>query len=322
MEFLGVVSFLIFFLIQASFYSMTSIGLNIQWGFTGLFNVGIAGFFAVGAYTSGIMTGPEYAGTWFGGFGLPVIVGWIMAVFVTAIVAAIIGYITLRLREDFLAISTFGIAVSIQLVANNLDELTRGPEGLYSLPKPLSDISTSPLVDNALFLGLCLAAIALIYWGFERILRSPWGRVLRAIREDEHAAMAMGKNIFVFRLQAFVLGSATMGLAGAMYANFMGFISPTDFLPIFTIQIFVMVIVGGSGNNMGAIVGSVVMWAVWSASDSVIAAVVSPDFQTQAASARIVLIGLILVLMLLYRPEGLLPEKHVVSNAGRMSKPD
>ena len=318
MEFLGILSFLIFFLIQASFFSLTSIGLNIQWGFTGLFNVGIAGFFAVGAYTSGIMTGPRYAETWFGGFGLPVPLGFLAALIVTAIVATLIGYITLRLREDFLAIPTFGIAVSIQLVANNLDELTRGPEGLYSLPKPLSELSESPLVDNALYLLICVAVIGLVYWAFERILRSPWGRVLRAIREDEHAAMAMGKNVFLFRLQAFVLGSATMGLAGALYANFIGFISPTDFLPIFTIQIFVMVIVGGSGNNLGAIVGSVVMWAVWSASDSLIAAVVSPDFQTQAAAARIVLIGLILVLMLLYRPQGLLPEKHVVSAAGRM----
>jgi branched-chain amino acid transport system permease protein len=322
MEILGVVSFLVFFLIQASFYSLTCIGLNIQWGFTGLFNVGIAGFFAVGAYASGIMTGPRYAETWFGGFGLPVPVGFLTAIVVTALVATIIGYVTLRLREDFLAISTFGIAVSIQLVANNLDELTRGPEGLYALPKPLSDLSESPLVDNAIYLGICVLVIGLVYWGFERILRSPWGRVLRAIREDEDAAMAMGKNVFVFRLQAFVLGSATMGLAGALYANFIGFISPTDFLPIFTIQVFVMVIVGGSGNNLGAIVGGVVMWGVWSASDSLIAAVVTPDFQTQAAAARIVLIGLILVLMLLYRPAGLLPEKHVVSAAGRLDPKD
>jgi branched-chain amino acid transport system permease protein len=318
MELLGVVSFLVFFLIQSSFFSLTSIGLNIQWGFTGLFNVGIAGFFAVGAYTSAILTGPHYDDTLFGGYGLAVPVGWLGAIVVTAFVAAIIGYITLRLREDFLAISTFGIAVSIQLIANNMDQLTRGPEGLYSLPKPLEDLFASPLVDNILYLGICIGVIGLVYWGFERILRSPWGRVLRAIREDEHAAMAMGKNVFAFRLQSFILGSATMGLAGALYANFIGFISPTDFLPIFTIQIFVMVIVGGSGNNLGAIVGSVVMWGVWSASDSLIAAVVSPDFQTQAAAARIVLIGLILVLMLLYRPQGLLPEKHIVSAAGRM----
>ena len=196
----------------------------------------------------------------------------------------------------------------------------RATTSFNSLPKPLSGISESPLVDNLLYRLICAAVIGTVYWAFERIVKSPWGRVLRAIREDETAAEALGKNVFRIRLQAFVLGSAVMGLAGGLYANFMGFISPQDFLPIFTIQIYVMLIVGGSGNNLGALLGGLVIWALWSASGSLIAAVFPPDFQTQAAAVRIVLIGLVLVLMLLYRPQGLLKERKTVSEAANIGR--
>ena len=143
---------------------------------------------------------------------------------------------------------------------------------------------------------------------------------MRAIREDETAAAALGKNVFAYRLQAFVVGCAVMGLAGALQANFVGFISPQDFMPIFTFQIYVMLIVGGSGNNLGAILGGGLVWFLWSASGGLIAAVSPPDFQTQAAAVRIVLIGLILALMLLYRPAGILRERHIVSREARMAK--
>ena len=130
---IDILSFVIFFLIVCSFYIISSLGLNIQYGFTGMFNVGIAGFFAVGAYTSAILTGPNYADTIFGGFGLPIILGWVCAIIVSGIAGLLVGLITLKLREDFLAISTFGIAISIQLVALNVESVTRGPNGLLSL---------------------------------------------------------------------------------------------------------------------------------------------------------------------------------------------
>ena len=318
MDILSLLSFLTFFLIFASFYSVTCLGLNMQWGFTGLFNVGVVGFFAVGAYTSAILTGPPYPDTILGGFGLPVIVGYTGAVVAAALAGLLIGFVTLRLREDFLAISTFGIAISIQLVALNFQSLTRGPNGLYSLPRPLSEISESSLVDNAFYLAICFGAIAGVYWALERMVRSPWGRVLRSIREDETAALALGKNVNRYRLEAFVVGCAVMGLAGGLYANFVGFISPTDFIPIFTFQVFVMLIVGGSGNNLGAIAGGFVVWGIWSSSGAFIAAILPPDQQTQGAAIRIVLIGLILALMLLYRPAGLFREKRIVSQEARL----
>ena len=127
MDALSVLSFAVFFLIFASFFSLTCLGLNMQWGFTGLFNVGVVGFFAIGAYTSAIITGPNYPDTIFGGFGLPIPVGYLAAILTSAFAAFVVGFVTLRLREDFLAISTFGIAVTIQLFALNLQSVTRGP---------------------------------------------------------------------------------------------------------------------------------------------------------------------------------------------------
>ena len=318
MEFLDLVSVLVFFLIIASFYSLSCLGLNLQWGYTGLFNVGVAGFFAVGAYTSALLTGPDYPDTIFGGFELPLPIGFIGAFVAAGLAGTLVGLATLRLREDFLAITTFGIAVSIQLTALNFKSLTRGADGLYSLPKPLAGLSESPLVDNVLYLALCVAIIGVVYVAFERMVRSPWGRVLRAIREDETAAEALGKNAFSYRLQSFALGSAVMGLAGALYAGFFRFINPNDFLPIFTFQVFVMLIVGGSGNNRGAILGGVLVWAIWTGSDTIISAILPPTVQSQAGAARIVLIGLMLVLVLLFRPAGILREKRIVSDEARL----
>ena len=311
---IDILSFVIFFFIICSFYIISSLGLNIQYGFTGMFNVGIAGFFAVGAYTSAILTGPEYADTIFGGFQLPIIFGWLCAIVVSGLAGVLVGLVTLRLREDFLAISTFGIAICIQLVALNSESVTRGPNGLYAIPKPFARFLDSAFMSNLIYLIICIITIVAIYYALERVVKSPWGRVLRSIREDEIAAEALGKNVFMYRLQAFVLGCGIMGLAGAMYANFVRFISPQDFLPIFTIQVYVMLIVGGKGNNLGAIVGAIVIWALWSASDSLINFIVTPDYQTQAAALRIIIVGMVLVLMLLFKPLGILPEKKHLSS--------
>jgi branched-chain amino acid transport system permease protein len=179
-------------------------------------------------------------------------------------------------------------------------------------------MAASPLNANALYLAMTAAVVGIALWALERLARSPWGRGLRAIREDEGAAQAMGKNVFAFRLQSFVLGSMLMGLSGALYANFIGFISPQDLLPIFTFQVFVMLIVGGSGNNKGALLGTFVIWALWTLSESILAAVLPAALLKQVAALRIVLIGLLLVVMLLWRPRGLWPEERIVSRAARL----
>lgn len=308
----SVVSYLAFFLVFASIFAIATLGLNLQWGATGLFNVGVAGFFAVGAYASAILTtapDPERLG----GFALPVVVGWLGAVLASGLVAWGIGLAALRLRHDYLAITTFGVAVVLQLVALNAQWITGGPFGRQSIPRPLVDAIGAGLTWNLFYLAVVVAILGVLYAAFETLVRSPWGRVLRAIREDEAAAESLGKRAMAFRLQAFVLGCMAMGLAGALYAHFVGFVAPEDFLPILTFQIWVMLIIGGSGNNRGAILGAYVVWAIWSVSGGVLREIIPQAEQARAAALQVVLIGVMLAAILLLRPRGLIGEERVVS---------
>jgi len=308
----GIFSYAVFFSCVVLILAILTLGLNLQWGFTGLFNAGIAGFYAIGAYTHAILTAapqPQFLGN----FGLPWIVGIAAATAATALAAWLIGLLTIRLRGDYLAITSFGIAVTIQLVTLNWEALTGGSQGLSRIPKPLAGTFDSPLAFNLWYLALLAAVVGLLYWGLERIVRSPWGRVLRAIREDETAALALGKSARRFRLEAFVLGAALMGLAGALYVSFIGFVSPFDFLPILTFQVWAMLIVGGSGNNRGALLGALVVWGIWAAAGALVAKLVPPSHAAQGAAVQVILIGLALVLVLLYRPRGLIGERAVVS---------
>jgi branched-chain amino acid transport system permease protein len=293
-------------------FALIVLGLNLQWGFTGLFNVGVAGFVAIGAYTSALLTAPDYPNQ-LGGFGLPVPVGWLGAMAASGCAALVLGIAALRLRHDYLAITTFGIAVTLQLVALNAQALTGGPFGLQFIPKPFSGMLTDNLAWNAAYLALVLGILAVSYVALERLVRSPWGRVLRAIREDETAAESLGKRAFLFRLQSFVIGCMLMGLGGALYAHFVGYIAPEDFLPILTFQLWTMLIVGGSGNNRGAILGAFVVWALWTLAGGLLREIVPAQHQARAATLQVVLIGLALMAILLLRPRGLLGEETVVS---------
>ncbi|MBL8699327.1 MAG: branched-chain amino acid ABC transporter permease [Alphaproteobacteria bacterium] len=311
-DLLGLVTYGTFFLVFAAIFATIALGLNLQWGFTGLFNVGVAGFVAIGAYTSAILTAPDYPDQ-LGGFGLPIVVGWLGAMLAAGLAAALVGLAALRLRHDYLAITTFGIAVTLQLIALNAQGITGGAFGLQFIPKPFESLAGKGLAWNALYLALALAVLGTLYAALERLVRSPWGRVLRAIREDELAAASLGKRAAAFRLQSFVIGCMIMGLGGALYAHFVGYIAPEDFLPILTFQIWTMLIVGGSGNNRGAILGAVVVWLVWTLSGGALRAIVPADQQARAAALQIVLIGVLLGAMLLLRPRGLLGEETTVS---------
>src|SRR5215217_8948160 len=154
-DLLGLLSYGTFFLVFVTIYGLVVLGLNLQWGFTGLFNVGVAGFVAVGAYTSALLTGPDYPGQ-VGGFGLPVVVGWLGAMAASGLAALVVGVAALRLRHDYLAITTFGIAVSLQLVALNARVLTGGPFGLQFIPKPFASLIEGNLAWNALYLAIVL----------------------------------------------------------------------------------------------------------------------------------------------------------------------
>jgi branched-chain amino acid transport system permease protein len=289
-----------------------SLGLNVQWGQTGLFNVGVAGFVAIGAYTSALLTTPDAAGR-FGGFDLPIWLGWVAASLLAGAAAALIGAITLRLRADYLAITTFGIAIAIQLVALNAETLTGGPFGIGFIPRAFAGFEDRPIIFNLANLLLVGLVTLLLYYGLERLVRSPWGRVLRAIREDETAAVSLGKNANLFRIQAFALGGAIMGLAGAIQAHFIGFIAPENYVSTLTFQVWAMLIIGGAGNNRGALLGAVLVWALWSVSGALLAAAVPAEYQARAAALQIVLIGVALAALLVLRPRGLLGEEKIVS---------
>lgn len=294
-----------FFLTTALIFSLITLGLNLQWGLTGLFNVGLAGFVAIGAYTSAILTTPDDAAR-IGGFDLPIIVGWLAAMLGAGGIAAIVGAATLRLKSDYLAITTFGVAVVVQLVALNAQGLTGGPFGVGFIPRPFAGFAEIPIRFNLANLAVVSLVTILTYFALEHLARSPWGRVLKALREDERAAVSLGKSARYYRIQAFALGGAIMGLAGAVQAHFIGFIAPENYLPTLTFQVWTMLIVGGSGSNKGAIVGSILVWAIWVGSGAISSAFVPTDQQARAATLQIVAIGVMLCIILLVRPMGLL----------------
>jgi branched-chain amino acid transport system permease protein len=296
---IGWLAYASFFMVFATVFSIIALGLNLQWGFTGLFNVGVAGFVATGAYTSALLTTPSR-------FGWPVAVGLVAATLVSGLVGLCAGAVALRLRRDYLAITTFGIAVAIQVVANNATPLTGGPFGVQFIPKPMQSSLGTGLRWNLAYLALSLSLLAFVYLALEKLVNSPWGRVLRAIREEEETASSIGKRVWAFRLQSFVIGAMLMGLGGALYAHFLGFIAPEDFLPILTFQLWAMLIVGGAGNNRGAILGAFVVWGFWTASGGLLRAWIPQAQQARGAALQVVLIGALIAVTLLIRPRGLL----------------
>jgi branched-chain amino acid transport system permease protein len=290
----------------AAIFAIAALGLNLQFGIAGLFNVGCAGFFAVGAYATAIVTGPHWA-LGLGGFGLPVPVGLAAAPAVAAGLAALVAVLVLRLAGDYLAIATFGLAAVLQVAATNVASVTGGPGGLSGIPLALRQ--GAGLGGGIAWLEVCILLAAFVYAVLERLDAAPWGRALRAVSEDAVAAAASGKNVTRFRLQAFVIGAALTGLAGGLYAHNAGFISPQDFLPILTFQLYAMVIVGGIGRHAGALVGTLVVWLLWSGSGQVLAGALAPALQGRAGAIRVIVIAAVLLAMLLLRPAGLLPER-------------
>lgn len=310
MDWGGLWAYGVFLAIYAGIYGVLALGLNVQWGFTGLFNIGIGGFFLVGAYTSAILTKAEATGH-FGGFEQPFIVGVLGAGVLASALAYLIGLPTLRLRDDYLAIATLGIAETLRLVAMNEQWLTAGVWGITGITRPLSHVFTQGY--NVFYAFLVIALMIVVYVLVERSVRSPWGRVLKAIREDETVAEAVGKDVFRFKLQALVLGAFFMGVAGSLYAHFTAYVSPEAFEPMnATFLVWVMLIIGGSGNSRGAVLGAFLVWGIWSGTEF-IAAALPPALGPRAHAARIMLIGLLLMITLVLRPQGLIGEERQVS---------
>jgi len=270
----GILTNVGFYASIAVIFAVLALGFNLQWGYTGLFNAGIAGFYLIGAYTMAIaITAPAppiviggipvYPGH-LGGYSLPLAVGAVLAMFASGAAAAIIALPALRLRADYLAIATLAFASILQIFANNLQSVTGGAIGITGIPKPIEFVSAeAPFLNAITIVGIGSAILLLLILLLQFMAESPWGRVLRAVREDEEATMALGKNTFNYKLQAFAMGGALMGLAGALFAVTLGYVSPSSsFAPAVTFSVWVMVIVGGSGNNRGAIVGAFLIYGL------------------------------------------------------------
>ena len=394
--------------------AIMALGVNMQWGFAGLFNVGVMGFVALGglaailvsmapvgeAWAAGgwrlllsmvLFLGTIVGAIWswrkmqpgkmrmlsvavlliagfalyravfdpavdaieavnpsvsgyLGGLGLPVILAWPIGGLLAAGAAWIVGKTALGLRSDYLAIATLGIAEIVIAVLKNEDWLARGVKNVYGVPRPVPDaidlqeagwfISMAqergwdPIVASAIVVKLCYAALFIVVllvliWAMEMALRSPWGRMMRAIRDNETAAEAMGKDVTRRHLQIFILGSAVCGLAGAMMVTLDGQLTPSSYQPLrFTFLVSVMVIVGGSGNNWGAVLGGILIWFLWVQVEPVgqwLMQTVTAGMEEgsplrehligSAAHMRLLTMGVVLLLVLRFSPRGLIPEK-------------
>ncbi|MCA1334568.1 branched-chain amino acid ABC transporter permease [Pseudooceanicola marinus] len=287
---------------------------------------------------------PSAAGN-LGGLGLPTLISWPVGALLAAGAAWLVGKTALGLRSDYLAIATLGIAEIIVAVLKNEQWLDRGVLNVNGIPRPwpvpyeidlqarpgfaekaqawgLDPTLASTLLVKLAFLALFIVVILLLIWASEMALKSPWGRMMHAIRDNEISAAAMGKNITRRHLQVFVLGSAVIGLAGAMMISLDGQMTPSSYNPLrYTFLILVMVVVGGSGSNWGSVLGGVLIWYLWvKAGDwgpEIMQVVMGPvpegDFKTHminsAAHMRMLLMGILLLLVLRFSPRGLLPEK-------------
>lgn len=317
----GILSYLISLGIMGGIFAILTLGLNLQWGFTGLFNVGIAGFFAIGAYATAFLTkapSPEHLG----GLGLPIVFGLLGSMIVSGITAFLVGMPTLKLKEDYLAMATLGIAESIRLIFTNESWLSNGTRGIKDIPKLCT--------NNILFLLVIFIAIILIYVFIERSVHSPYGRVVKAIREDELVTASIGKNVVRYKLESLVIGAMFMGLAGGLYSHYISFISPDVFQPMqWTFLVWVMLIIGGSGNNRGAILGAFLIWIIWSGTEFLpdlairFLPILSESVSNIQGTLRIIIISVVLELVLIFHPGGIIPPPqpgHQQSYRSRFSR--
>jgi len=394
--------------------AVMALGVNMQWGYAGLFNVGIMGFAALGGLAAMLISVQPVPEAWsaggggigmgllvsiltiaaavyafrsmsarplrtffiiviciagyslarslfdpateaiekvnpaatgyLGGLNLPILIAWPIGGLLAGGAAWVVGKITLGLRTDYLAIATLGISEIIVAILKNEDWLTRGVKNVVGLPRPVpyeinlqrsewfmelaARLEMNPVLFSSIFVKLCYAALFTVILLFvlylsEKALRSPWGRMMRAIRDNEVSANAMGKDVKARHLQVFVLGSIVVGIAGAMLTTLDGQLTPSTYQPLrFTFLIWVMVIVGGSGNNWGAVLGGFVIWFFWIEAEPLgiwLMDVLTANMDAGSAlrahlidsaqHMRLMTMGLILLLTLRFSPRGLIPEK-------------
>ncbi len=291
------IEFIVLMGIVVCFSGILALGLNFQWGLGGMVNFGLAGFYALGAYSCALLMLKGGFNTFFGALGAMVIVG---------AVCGLVAFVTLRVtEEDYFAIVTLGVGEMLRLIALNEDWLTKGALGLTGIPRPLSAI-VPPTYYPYFLLALSIALVVACIWVLNRLARAPFGRVVRAVREDDVVAATLGKNVLWARVRIFAIGGALIGLAGSLHAFYYQYIDPTQFSTIVVAYAFMAVIAGGRGSNLGTIAGAAVVMLLLEGSRFVKELVnLEAD---QLAAIRIIIIGVGLILLLIYRPNGFLRE--------------
>ncbi|TNC13012.1 branched-chain amino acid ABC transporter permease [Methylobacterium terricola] len=290
-------TYILFALVIGSIYALLAQSLMLSWGLAGLVNLGLAGFFAIGAYASAMATTWHHA---------PIPAGLAIAIIVGGAVGLLVCISTLKLRDDYLAIVTLGFAEVVRVVASNEVWLTGGTDGIPGVPVMVPrDLG---LGFHAGTLAVVVVAVALVYGLQRRLLAAPWGRTLRAIREDQTVASVAGKSTVRFKAEAFCIASAIAALAGALYGHYTSYVAPDQFQPLVTIYIFLAVTAGGNTRPAGAVIGAYALVAFLEAT-RFLADLVPGLAPVQAASLREIIVGLGLLLVLSVRPNGILPER-------------
>lgn len=295
------IDFLVYLLTMMGIYGILALSLNLQYGFTGLVNLGHVVFFMLGAYISAILVLLA---------GMPFLVGLLGGTVAAALFGGLMALPTAHLQQDYWAISSLAAAEIVRLFFLNTtlgSPYTGASFGISGIPQPLRAAFDSPSAYGWFYLGIVALAVAaclvLVRW----LTGTPYGRALKAIREGDDVPLALGKDARSLRIRAMVIGGALGGLAGALFAHFNAFIDPRYFLPLETFIVWAMVIVGGAGNHFGALLGAVIIQALYNSTRFVGDSLAFIDADV-VASLRMVVIGLLITGVVLFMPRGLLPE--------------
>ncbi|GAB6156059.1 branched-chain amino acid ABC transporter permease [Desulfosporosinus burensis] len=290
-------------------YTILAFGLNMRFGTTGLIDLGVVAFFAIGAYTYVILTAPppNTADSYMFGFDLPIIVGFIGSGLVSALFAFLVGLPTIRLKGEYLAIATYAFAEVVRYLFTNEAWLTNGVSGFIGIKQPFRAFFSSADSYQYFYALLIIGAVGVFWVLHTRLDHSPFGRTLKAIRENENAALAAGKNVVKFKMWSFVIGAAVIGFAGSFYVWYTSLIVPSLFVAEVTWVVWIALTIGGTGNYKGMILGAAVIVGIQEATRFLQA---SAEIAHIMAASRFIAMGLILVLIIRFKPKGILPEKN------------
>ncbi len=285
--------YLIAVALQVGILMVLTTALNIQYGMTGLINFGLVAFYGLGAYATGLATIA----------GAPILLGLLLGMAVAAVAALPLGALAVRLRAEYLAIVTLGFGETVRLVAQNERWLTRGNNGLGGIPRPFADWPALP--QGLLQIAVVALALIIVLLVMRRLTTSAYGRILQAIRDNEPAVAAIGKNANRFKVQILAYGAGVAGLAGALQAHVIGYVSPEQLVSHVTFTAWMAMILGGTGRTSGAVLGAAIVMAIFEGSRFArdLVPVIS---EVELASLRLAFVGLLLILFALYRPQGVM----------------